>query len=144
MRGPDQQPRKRRAISPTPPPPGPGRPRGSTNALPLGAVGAIKALRYRVPDGTPEPLAEVADRAFSTVVQVMNGEVPFGGSVRLRAARYVREEVCGQIPQRHEANVTRGLAERIERARLRVSALARERREPPSLSEESASDLGEQ
>jgi len=127
LRGPDRQPRKRRAIPPTPPPPGPGRPRGSTNALPLGAVGAIKALRYRVPDGTPEPLAEVADRAFSTVVQVMNGEIPLGGTVRLRAAAYLRAEICGQIPQSHQVRVIQGLAERMERARLRVNALARER-----------------
>lgn len=79
---------------------GAGRPEGSSNALPLGAVEAIKSLRYRVPEGAPEVLADVAGEAFATVVGVMRGEYP-DGFARMAAAKHVREEVCGPLAQKH-------------------------------------------
>ena len=83
---------------------GAGRPKGSQDKLPRGAVAAIKALRHRVPEGTPEPLADVADEAFATVVEVMRGEVLEGARERLSAAAAVREEVCGPIPKKTEVS----------------------------------------
>lgn len=82
--------------------PGAGRPKGSTNALPLGAVRAFKALRHRVSDGAEPELADVAGEAFETVVAIMRGEVPDAGqaTVRLRAAAMTREEVCGKVADR--------------------------------------------
>lgn len=84
--------------------PGAGRPKGATNALALGEVRAIKALRLRVPESTPEPLASVADEAFDVVVRTMRGEQfdPGMAQVQLRAAAMVREEVCGPVKQRVE------------------------------------------
>lgn len=80
-----------------------GRPVGSRNALPLNAVQAIRALRYRVPAGTPEPLAEVAGEAFERVVAVMRGEVlPDVAATVLKAATVVRHEVCGPLAQKLE------------------------------------------
>lgn len=78
--------------------PGAGRPTGARNALPQGAVAAIRALRHRVPEGTPEPLAELADEALATVAEVMRGQVR-RGTERLNAARVVREEICGPVPK---------------------------------------------
>lgn len=81
---------------------GAGRPPGKA-ALPYGASSAIKGLRHRVPNGTPEPLAEVADEAFDAIVKVMRGEVHYTeAQTRLRAAKDVREEICGPVAQKHE------------------------------------------
>lgn len=82
--------------------PGAGRPAGSKNTLPLGAVSAIKALRHRVPDGTPKDLREVADEALGTVAAIMRGEFydAQAASTRLRAAAMAREEICGPIAQK--------------------------------------------
>lgn len=79
--------------------PGAGRPRGARNALPAGAVSAIRALRHRVPDGTPAALADVAGEALETVVQVMRGKVKRGAIARLTAARVAREDICGPVPK---------------------------------------------
>ena len=78
---------------------------GSKLALPLGSVSSIKGLRFRVPDGTPEPLGAVADEAFQAVVDVMRGKHYHGSMAILGAAKTVREEVCGAITQRHEVRV---------------------------------------
>jgi hypothetical protein len=85
-------------------------------------VGAIKALRHRIPVGTPEDLAEVADEAFSTVVDVMRGKVGHEVTARLNASRYVREEICGPIAQRVELEVGKNLADRLSRAMDRADA----------------------
>lgn len=104
QRGPDTKPRRKRTDG-TVPPPGKGRVVGSTLPLPLGSVASIKGLRYRVPDGTPEPLGAVADEAFQAVVDVMRGKHYHGSMAILGAAKTVREEVCGAITQRHEVKL---------------------------------------
>lgn len=77
--------------------------KGQIQPLTKGSVSAIKGLRWRVPECAPEVLADAADEAFETVVEVMRGNVRKGQSMpRLAAARVVREEVCGPLAQRHE------------------------------------------
>lgn len=80
---------------------GAGRPRGSTNALPLGTVAALKALRLRVPEGAAPEVAEVAGRCLERVADVLEGKVHFtdAGHV-LKAAAMLREELCGPIAQK--------------------------------------------
>jgi hypothetical protein len=89
--------------------PGAGRPSGR-NVLPYGAVKAIKALRHRVPEGTPDKLADLADRALERVAEVMEGEIldPMLASAVLRASTRIRDEVCGPPKQvvHHEGKVT--------------------------------------
>jgi len=82
-------------------------------------VAAIKSLRHRVPKDLPAEVIEVADRALGTVIAVMDGSVVHDTMSRLSAARYVREEICGAIPQKTELNVIDNLAERIKQARER-------------------------
>jgi hypothetical protein len=82
---------------------GAGRPDGSTNALALGEVRALKSLRHRVPDGAAPELADVAGEAFEAIVQVMRGEIsPMNGQAAaiLKASSMVREEVCGPVAQK--------------------------------------------
>lgn len=95
--------------------PGTGRPPGSTNALELGEVKALKSLRWRVPDEAPKEVAEVADEAFQALVDVMR-ERPMVGYDRdgrpialvadrkdkLKAALALREEVCGPVARKVE------------------------------------------
>ncbi len=73
-----------------------GRKPGLTNYV----VPAIKSLRHRVPEGTPEELATAADRAFQRIVEVMEGDVPEPQSV-LKAAALLRDEICGPVAQKH-------------------------------------------
>lgn len=85
-------------------PPG-GRPRGSRNALPAGTVAAIRALKYRVPEGTAPEIAEVAGRAFERVVEVMEEKVRPGRTFSvLTAARHLQELICGPPTQKVEAS----------------------------------------
>lgn len=89
--------------------PGAGRPAGTRNALPLGTVQAVKAMRLRVPDGTPYEAAELADEALGTVVEVMRGNVWYqAAGPRLKAATVLREEICGPLAQKveHSGTVT--------------------------------------
>jgi hypothetical protein len=92
-----------------PPPNRNGRPVGTPNALPLGSVAAIKAMRHRVPEAISPQLGELADEAFNTVVNVMrraDSESSRGDTVKLSAARIVRDEICGPMPKtvEHEVN----------------------------------------
>lgn len=118
----DKRPRKRRPDRQRPSNAGKGRKKGSRNSLPQGAVGAIKGLHYRVPEGTAEPLAAVADEAFDRIVQVMREKVsPFASYAVLNAAKRVRDEVCGPLTQKVElgdetAELVRGLMEGRARA----------------------------
>jgi hypothetical protein len=82
-------------------PPG-GRPAGSTNALPLGSVKAIKAAGLRVPEAAKPEARELADEALSLIVDVMRGGVHFTEApTRLKAATRLREEICGPLDQKH-------------------------------------------
>lgn len=82
--------------------PGAGRPKGATNALPAGAVAAIKAARLRVPaDATPEA-AQLAGRALERIIDVMEDRCGMGSFAVLGAARALREEVCGPLKQKVE------------------------------------------
>ena len=101
-RGPDKRPRKKRGDNPRVKNRGPGRAEGQSNALPMGAVAAIRSMRHRIPDDIPTKLAKDADDAYSTIVKVMHGKIKDGVKYRLAAARVVREEICGPIPKTHE------------------------------------------
>ena len=50
---------------------GAGRPPGLTEALPRGAVKALRGLRHRVPVGTPEPLSDLADSALEAIAEAI-------------------------------------------------------------------------
>lgn len=63
--------------------------------LPRGAVGLIKALRHRIPEGTPPEVAEVGDRALQTLIDVMDGKGGRYANQRLLAAKAVRDEIAG-------------------------------------------------
>ena len=108
-RGADTKPRKKRTDSPCPPVNNSGNRKGEKCPLPKGAVAAIRSLRYRVPDTTPAPLAEIADEALDTVVKVMRGKVPYHEMTpRLKAAQIIRDEACGPIPKtvEHQGGIT--------------------------------------
>lgn len=81
---------------------GAGRPKGATGALPLGAVAAIKALKHRIPEGTPTELADYAGEAFAAVIEVMRKPDVRGAFAKLQAAASLREEICGPVPKKHE------------------------------------------
>ncbi len=82
--------------------------------LPRGSRGAIKAIRHRVPHGTPEEVATAADEAFGRIVDVMRGNVRKGAGDVLRAATAVRAEVCGPIVQKLEHTGADGQAMVVE------------------------------
>jgi hypothetical protein len=85
--------------------PGAGRPKGSRNALERGEVQALKALRRRVPkDAEPGDVA-LADEARDVILQAMRGGIHWQECPpRLKAATWVREEVCGPRPTKIEAS----------------------------------------
>lgn len=70
--------------------------------LPAGAVAAIKALKHRVPAGTAEPLAELANDALLTVADVLRNGARKGAFAQLQAAAVLREEICGAVPKKSE------------------------------------------
>lgn len=115
----DETPRRpHRATGKKPPGgarPGAGRPEGTINALPYGSVQALKGLRLRVPEGAAPEAAELADRAFARVVDVLEERVHFqqAGHV-LKAATMVREEICGPMAQKHEVGGVDGGALVVE------------------------------
>lgn len=86
--------------------PGAGRPEGTFNALPPGYVQALKGLKHRVPEGTPEPLADVAGTALDRLVDVMMERVedPQLAAQVLKASTLIRAEICGPPTQRHEVS----------------------------------------
>lgn len=134
--------RKHRATGKKPPGgarPGAGRPQGSTNALGLGEARAVKALRLRVPESTPAPLADVADEAFGAIVGVMRAEYFDAGmaQARLRAAAMVREEVCGPVKQRVEHSFE-GLTD--EQLEARFKALTANQMETPQAPDSSSGE----
>jgi hypothetical protein len=77
-------------------------------------VAALKGLRHRVPHGTPDTIADVADEAFGQIVEVMRGRVWKRPSEVLRAATAVRAEVCGPIVQKLEHTGADGQAMVVE------------------------------
>lgn len=88
--------------------PGAGRPIGAKNTLPQATVAAIKALKHRVPDGTAEPLAELAGDALIAVANVMRNGARPGAFAQLQAAAALREEICGPVPKRSEITGANG------------------------------------
>lgn len=101
-----ESPRKHRATGRKPPGgarPGAGRPKGSSNALPYGAVQALKAVSLRVPEGASPAAKALADRALHRVVDVLEERVDFKlAAPVLKAATIIREEVCGPLPTKLE------------------------------------------
>lgn len=74
---------------------------GAKPGLPTFAIPALKSLRHRVPEGTPEELASIADRAFQQVVAVMEGvHLDAESATVLKAAATLREEICGPVAQK--------------------------------------------
>lgn len=77
---------------------GAGRTEGSTNALGLGEVRAVKAAGLRVPDGAPKEQRELANEALGTIIDVMRGSIGFvEAPMRLKASAHIREEICGPV-----------------------------------------------
>lgn len=69
----------------------------------MGEVKAVKAARLRVPEGTPEEHAQLAEEAKDQIVAVMRGEVGFKSAPHvLKAATTLRQEICGPVPQKLE------------------------------------------
>lgn len=75
---------------------------GSDGALPHGAVSAIRSLRHRVPEGTPEVLADLAGESLEAIASVMRGKKCLDSFARLNAAKAIREEVCGPVAKKVE------------------------------------------
>lgn len=81
---------------------GAGRKPGTKNALPKGAVKAIKAAGLRVPYGASAAQRDLADRAQQRIIDVMEGKVGRHSQPVLNAARVLREEICGPVKQKIE------------------------------------------
>jgi hypothetical protein len=82
---------------------GAGRPEGSTNALPLGAIEALKVGAMRVPEGSSAEAKELASLAFQRMVDVMMERVSsFHAANVLKSSTQVRHEICGPLAQRME------------------------------------------
>ena len=79
---------------------GAGRPVGSKDTVPKGFKKASKIARFRAPEGTPEDVANIADKAFRRILRIMNGKIDYqSAGPQLKAACVVREEICGSIKQ---------------------------------------------
>jgi hypothetical protein len=97
--------------------PGAGRPEGANNALPLGAVAAIKAGNLRVPDSATPAERELAALALVRTVDVMMERVSsFSMHGVLTASRTIREEICGKVAEKHEVDVRVSLEDLIYEA----------------------------
>lgn len=108
--------RKHQATGKKPPGgarPGAGRPKQPA-ALEYGESQAIKSLRWKVPEGTPEIIADAADEMFWRIVLVARGTPTPDASNVLRAAFRVRDEVCGQPTQKAELSGANGEALTIQ------------------------------
>ena len=82
---------------------GAGRPAGSRNALPYGAVQALRSMRWRVPADAHPAVAEGADYALARIFDVLAGRVPAHKSTQvLKAAVVIREEFCGPVTRKME------------------------------------------
>jgi hypothetical protein len=94
---------------------GAGRPKGSKDELRRGELSALNALQYRIPEGTSEADIRLADEARDTILKVMRGEVHHSMAFpRLKAATYIREEICGTLAQRLQLGGEGGDAIRFE------------------------------
>ena len=82
---------------------GAGRKPGTLNTLPYGVVQALKAQRLRVPaDASPEA-ADLAGRSLERLVDVLEGRVHSKKAANvLKAATYLREQVCGPMTKKLE------------------------------------------
>jgi hypothetical protein len=66
-------------------------------------VKALKSLRRRIPEGAEPDDVLVADEARDVIYKVMRGEVlPDFAPHQLKAATYVRTEICGPVAQKLE------------------------------------------
>lgn len=80
---------------------GAGRREGSTNALRLGEVRAVKAAGLRVPETASEAERKLADRAQQRIIDVMEEKVGFLKMPHvLKAAATLREEICGPVSKK--------------------------------------------
>jgi hypothetical protein len=83
--------------------PNAGRKLGSTNALALGEVKAIKSINLRVPENAKPEAKLLANWALGRIIDATAGQVhPAMGHVVLSGATKLREEVCGPVHQRIE------------------------------------------
>lgn len=79
---------------------GAGRKPGSTNALSLGEVQAIRAANHRIPESAPQAIKDLANKALEVIANVMTGAVySLDAPTRLKAAGMMREEACGRTTQ---------------------------------------------
>lgn len=107
--------------------PGAGRPPGSRNALPYGAVKAIRAAKFRVrkeylEDKTlAEPVTEVAGYSFERIVQVMAGTIHSRKAPSvLKAAVAAREELCEPVVKESRISGSISIAEAVAAASANV------------------------
>lgn len=100
--------------------PGAGRPKGADNALPYGAVQALRSLNHRLPASVSEEAKALSERCTARIVDVLEERVGFqeAGHV-LKAATILREEICGPLKQRVEHSFEAMTDEQLE-ARYRA------------------------
>lgn len=78
--------------------------------LPRGAVTAVRASNWRIPDDAPEEARQLAQQALERIADVMHGRVPIERQAAvLKAATDLRAEVCGPPAQRLEVKGKMGL-----------------------------------
>ena len=66
---------------------------------------AIKAAKLRVPEGTPEEHAELAEEAKERIVAVMRGRVHHTQAAQvLKASTRLRDEICGPLTNKTEVS----------------------------------------
>lgn len=74
--------------------------RSAPISAPAFVLSKTDLARFRVPAGTPEAVADLADRALLRAVDVMEERVdPRAAKGVLQAAFGIREDVCGPVPR---------------------------------------------
>jgi hypothetical protein len=78
--------------------------------LPQGSIAAVRAAGWRVPEGAPDEVRALADRALERIAAVMDGVVPdHKVQSTLKASIAIREEVCGPPVKKLEVEGKMGL-----------------------------------
>lgn len=96
-----------------------GRPPGSKNALPYGAVTAIKAMKFRVKKEylANDAACEIAGDSFERIVKVMHGAVHSRKAPSvLKAAVTLREEICEPVVKEAKVSGTMSLESLVSKA----------------------------
>jgi hypothetical protein len=99
-----------------------GRPKGQKNVFPLGAIKAIKALKFRVREEYKdnEAICEIAGLSFERLVAVMCRGSGRAAPTILKAVAQVRAEICDPIVTEVKYSGTLGIAHAVADANLRI------------------------